>query len=168
MSLAVIRDTAPSQYPHRPPDLRGTVEELRRRNRRADEGRLAECLVTVLSEDADLLLEASRFIIEKISAAIDAQQRRQQAAPNTRQRAERKVTEQAAVAEIVEKVRLAVLDMTVMLVNGEMKKLRFVTGAELAGLGAAYTKLAAAIPPDAMLGECLTESEAAELLGSAS
>jgi hypothetical protein len=114
------------------------------------------------------VLQTCRFAVEKIGNAIEARQRRQQAAPSGRERAARKVTEQAAVAEIVEQVKATVLDLPSMLVNGEQKKLRFVTGGELAQLGTAYRRLAAAIPPDAMLGECLTEAEAAELLGSAS
>jgi hypothetical protein len=112
------------------------------------------------------VLQTCRFAVEKIGNAIEARQRRQQAAPSGRERAARKVTEQAAVAEIVEQVKATVLDLPSMLGNGEQK--RFVTGGELAQLGTAYTRLAAAIPPGAMLGECLTEAEAAELLGSAS
>jgi hypothetical protein len=168
MSLAIVRDAPPSPHLHRPPaDLRSVVEDLRRRHRRADEDELSQFLMTAVSEGDDLLLEVCRFAVGRTLMAIAAQQRRQQAAPNTRQRAERKIAETKAVAEIVERVKATVLDLPVMLINGETKKLRFTTGAELAGLGSAYTRLAAAIPPDAMLGECLTESEAAELLGSA-
>jgi hypothetical protein len=118
-------------------------------------------LVTVLSEDAALLLEASQFIIAKIGAALDAQQRRQQAAPNVRQRAERKVAETKAVAEAVAKVKMAVLDMVMPTLD---KPLRFCRGAEIAALGAGFQRLAAAVPPDAMIGEVWTDKEAAKLL----
>jgi hypothetical protein len=89
---------------------------------------------------------------------------RQQAAPNVRQRAERKVAERAAVAEIVEQVKAAVLDLPVTLANGETKKLRFTTGAELRELGSAYSKIAEKVGEDAMVGECMTEGEVRELL----
>lgn len=155
MSNLAIVSAATSPQPHHPPvDLRATVEELRRRHRRADEAELAELLVTRLAEDGDLLLEAATFVVNKTLMAIAAQQRRQQAAPNTRQRAERKVTEQAAVAEIVEKVKLAVLDLPITLMSGETKKLRFTTGSELAKLGSAYSRLAERVGADCLVGEC--------------
>jgi hypothetical protein len=166
-SLAVVHDTAPRQS--RPSmDLRTTVEDLSRRHRRAGPDKLAEMLVTVLSEDADLLLQASHFIVEKIGAAIDAQVRRREAAERRPSRAARRVAEKAIAEQVVEKVAVAVLDLPIVLLSGETKQLRFTTGAELAGLGSAYTRLAAAVPADVMLGEVLDDQQAAELWGSAS
>jgi hypothetical protein len=56
------------------------------------------------------------------------------------------------------------LDLPVTLLSGEVRKLRFVTGSALAELGSKYQKLAAAVPPEAMIGECLNESQVQELL----
>jgi hypothetical protein len=163
-NLAIVHNTA-SSHPHRPPaDLRTTVEELRRRHRRADTDELAERLTTLLSEDAALLLECSRFAIQRIGAAIDARVRRQQAAPSNRERTARRAADRAQVQEIVEQVKLAVLDMVITTLDGEPKRLRFATGKELAALGSGYQRLAERIGPDEMLGERMTESEVQALL----
>ena len=62
MGLAVVSNTTPSPQ-HRPtPDLRATVEDLRRRHRRADPDEIAQFLFTTLREDDDLLLEVCRFV----------------------------------------------------------------------------------------------------------
>jgi hypothetical protein len=166
MSLAIVHDT-PLQQSHHQADLSTVVADLRRRHRRANEDQLAELLATLLTEDGDLLLEAATFVVKKFVAAAEAQARRREAAPSGRERIARKVTEQAAVAEIVEKVKAAVLDLPVTLVNGEQNKLRFATGGELAQLGAAYQRIAERVG-DCMVGEVLTEAEAAALLAKSS
>ena len=68
---------------------------------------------------------------------------------------------QAIAANVKEQV---VLDMTITLINGEQKKLRFTTGGELAKLGSAYSRLAERVGADCLVGEVLTEAEAAALL----
>jgi hypothetical protein len=165
MGLAVVSNTTPSPQ-HRPtPDLRATVEDLRRRHRRADPDEIAQFLFTTLREDDDLLLEACRFVASKTLMAIAAQQRRQQAAPSGRERIARKAVERQEVQAIAAKVKeQVVLDMTITLINGEQKKLRFTTGSELAKLGSAYSRLAERVGADCLVGEVLTEAEAAALL----
>jgi hypothetical protein len=68
------------------------------------------------------------------------------------------------VAEAVAKVKMAVLDLPIMLVTGEAKKLRFCYGSELAALGSAYQRISAAVKPDEMIGERLCEREVRALL----
>jgi hypothetical protein len=165
-SLAIVSDTAPSKHPHPSQDLRSTVEALRRRHRHADAEELGQYLMTALSESDDLLLEACQFVCARISAAIDARARREAAPRDARTRAAKKAVEQAAMAEVVGKVRLAVLDLPITLVSGEVKKLRFTTGGELAQLGSAYQRLAAAVPTDVMLGEILSDQQPQELMQS--
>jgi hypothetical protein len=159
MSLALIRDNIPSTRRH--VDVCEVVEELRRQSPRAGADRIAALLAERIEEDHHLLISASRFIAEKVlAAAVTARQRRQQAIPTPRQRAERRVAEKAEVAKLAAKVReIAVLDMVI---NGT--QLRFMTGTEVARLGAGFTKLAERVPADAYVGECVTEAEAMELL----
>ena len=116
MSLAVVRDTALPLRPRRRQDVRQAVEKLRRRYPR-DGDRLAKALVDTLLDDRDLLLDVARFVIEKIAAVTETRQRISRAAPSPRERAARKVSEQAAVKEIAAKVKMLVLD-TIM-PNGE-------------------------------------------------
>jgi hypothetical protein len=159
MSLAVVRDTALPLRPRRRQDVRQAVEKLRRRYPR-DGDRLAKALVDTLLDDRDLLLDVARFVIEKIAAVTETRQRMSRAAPSPRERAARKVSEQAAVKEIAAKVKMLVLD-TIM-PNGE--KLRFCRGSEVAQWGAGFSLIAERVGPDCLVGEVLCERDVAELL----
>ena len=159
MSLAVVRDTALPSRQRRRQDVRQAVKGLRRRYPR-DGDRLAKALVDTLLDDRDLLLDVARFVIEKIAAIAETRQRMSRAAPSPRERAARKVSEQAAVKEIVGKVKeMVVLDL--IMPNGVA--LRFCSGTQMAGFGRAYGKIAERVG-DAMVGEVLVESEVKALL----
>jgi hypothetical protein len=56
-------------------------------------------------------------------------------------------------------VKESVLGMTI---GG--KVLRDMTGAEVARLGAGFTRLASRVPPGARVGDCLSESQVAALI----
>jgi hypothetical protein len=68
MSLAVVH-TAPAT--RRRIDVSSVVIELRRGHPRAGADRLAEMLVERLEEDRHLLLDAGRFLVEKILATAE-------------------------------------------------------------------------------------------------
>jgi hypothetical protein len=72
-NLAVVTEIAPSQRSRPPLDLRGTVAQLRKQHRRADEDALAEMLATTIMEDSGLLKEVCLFAVTKLSAALDAE-----------------------------------------------------------------------------------------------
>jgi hypothetical protein len=157
MSLAVVHTTAPAT--RRSVDVREVVAELRRRHPRAGEDRLVEMLVERLEEDRRLLLDAGRYLVQKVLAAAETRVRQSRAAPSPELRAERQAAEKAAVTALAAKVRGSVLDMLI----GE-KSLRDMTGAEVARLGVAFTRLASRVPPSARVGDCLSESQAAALI----
>jgi hypothetical protein len=82
-----------------------------------------------------------------------------------RQRVAREEAETATVREIAAKVKeLVALDMTVTLLDGTQKALRFCFGRELEQLGAAYQRIAERVGADVMVGEALTLAEAQELM----
>jgi hypothetical protein len=161
MSLAVVH-AAPTPPQHRPsPDLRTAVADLRKRYKRADADELAERLAVAVTEDGVLLKEACVFVVQKISSALDARVRRQQAAPSGRERIARKAAEREQVKATVAKVCAKVLDLTMPVLE---KQLRFCTFGEIGTLGGGFQRLAAAGPVDVMCGEILTDQQAAELL----
>jgi hypothetical protein len=67
MSLAVVHTAAPATRRH--VDIREVVAELRRRHPRAGEDRLVEMLVERLEEDRHLLVDACRYLVQKMLAA---------------------------------------------------------------------------------------------------
>jgi hypothetical protein len=161
MGLAVVSTTAPS--PHRHIDVREVIGELRHLHPRAGEGRLSELLAERLEEDRHLLLDASRILVHQIGASIAAAERLRRAAPTPRQRASRKAAEQAQVRAAVTKVKEAVL-LDLVMPNGIA--MRYCSGTQMAGFGAAYEKIAAKVG-DAMVGEVMVESEVKALLQAA-
>jgi hypothetical protein len=164
MGLAVVADTAPTSR-RRCVDVLEVIDELRRLRPKAGEETLAVMLTERLGEDPRLLLAASRALIRQSLASAAVGKRLRKAAPTPKARAARKVVEERAVAEIVGKVREQVaLDMTVMLLDGTRKALRFCLRRELSSLGAAYVRIAQRIGADVMVGEALTSAEAQELM----
>ena len=160
MSLAVVHNTMPAT--RRRVDIREVVEELHRRFPRMGPERLAERLVERLEEDRHLLLNAGRFLVERIITAVETRQRQSRAAPTPAQRTARRAQEVAQVTKLVEKVReVAVLDM--LMPNG--KHMRFCTGEEMAAFGTAYSRIAERVGA-AMVGEVMVEAEVCALLGS--
>jgi hypothetical protein len=143
--------------------IRAAVRELRKRQPRADERRLGQLLAQRIEDDGDLLEAGALYLAH--DAMVAEQARKSRAAPTPRARAARRVVEEKAVAEITAKAReIILLDTPVMLLSGERKLLRYCFGRELGQLGAAYSRIAAAVPPDAMIGEVLCEEQARELM----
>jgi hypothetical protein len=64
------------------------------------------------------------------------------------------------VQALAAKARAKLLDM-IMPMNG--KALRFCLSSEVAAWGGGFSRIAAAVPPARMIGECLTDQEAAAL-----
>jgi hypothetical protein len=165
MSLAIVHNTAAAAK-HRHVDVREVVEELRRRHPRAGEDRLAEMLVERLEEDRHLLLDAGRFLVERILAAVETRQRQSRAAPSPEQRTARKAVEREQVKTLVEKVKAAVLDTEI---GGT--KLRFHTPATVSHMSTGLARIAELATerggPDCLIGEVVCEREAVEVLGDA-
>ena len=158
MGLAVVaRDTAHATRRH--VDIREVVAELRRLHPRAGEDWLVEMLVERLEEDRHLLVDAGRYLVQRMLAAAETHVRQSRAAPSPELRAERQAIEKAAVTALAAKVRGSVLDMII----GE-KALRDMTGQEVAKLGAGFTRLASRIPAGARVGDCVNEAQAAALI----
>jgi hypothetical protein len=159
MSLAtVVRNTAPSpRQPHL--DLRAIVTDLRRKNKRANDTRIVELLQEMIEDDPVLLRCAVRFIVERMPAAR---------APSMSERVARqsaRTAEKVAVQAIAAKARQQiVLDTPITLLSGETKQLRFCLGSEIGQLGAAFGRIAERVGPTNMVGECLCEQEARQLL----
>jgi hypothetical protein len=163
MGLAVVaRNTVPGTSRHA--DIREAVAELHRCHPRAGANRLAEMLVEQMEEDRPLLLDAGRFLIEKILAAAETRARQSQAAPSPKERAARRVSERKTVQAIATKLRQTVL-LDSLMPNG--KPMRYCTGQEMSGFSAAYQAIATMVGPDCLVGEILVESQIRELLGSA-
>jgi hypothetical protein len=160
MALAAVSNISPSRRRSR--DVLQTVETLRRQNPRAGEDQLVELLADELYDDRGILLDAARFIICKAPAS--AKTKRPKATPRqcvTRVREAEKET----VRAIAGKVRdLVALDMTVTLLDGTQKALRFCLGSELEQLGTAYQRIAERVGADVMVGEALTSAEAQALM----
>ena len=56
------------------------------------------------------------------------------------------------------------LDLPIVLLSGETKQLRYVTGRELAELGGIYQAIAERVGPDNFVAEVLCERDVAELM----
>jgi hypothetical protein len=158
-SLAVV--STPQSRPRRMPDIGALVADLRRQHGKHASHVLSELLL----EDAALARAVAAFVVETLGRdgrGFTAAAPRRRAMPSARERAEHAVAEKAAVEKLVNRVKATVLDMEI---GGT--KLRFLTGAEVARLGAGFTKLAERVPADALVGEIVTEAEAAALMRAA-
>jgi hypothetical protein len=122
-----------------------------------------------LEEDRHLLLDAGRFLVERVLAIAETRQRQSRAAPSPEQRTARKVAEKVAVTKLAARVKATlVLDLPVTLIGGETKALRYMTKTELDQLGGFYVHLGARLEaPSEMCGERWTEGEVKALLGAA-
>jgi hypothetical protein len=151
-SLNVVPTSRPRH--RRPPDIGALVADLRRQH-----GKQANnALFQLLLEDEAVARALADFVCEKLVAAP----RRRRVMPSAKERAEHRAQDAVQVEKLVSRVKAAVLDMEI---GG--KKLRFHTGAEVAHLGAGFVKLAERVPSDCLVGEILTEHEAAALMRSA-
>ncbi len=146
--------TSPQQPPAPPAqdvDARRLVEVIRREHGDAGEDRLVELFVDYLKEHDEILLVLARRLVH---SALTAQRR-----------AERVVTdrgrEREQVRAIAKQIKIAVvLDMVTPL----GKRLRFLTGREVAACGDAFARIAQHVPDDSFVGEVLIESTARRLL----
>lgn len=158
MGLAIAHSTL--EPTRRRVDVRETVEELRRRHPRLGEDRLAEMLADRIEEDRHLLLDASHVLVRQVLAVMEGRERQRRVA-SAPMRAAREAVNRREVQAAVAKVKaLVVLDT--ILPSGKL--LRYATGSEVAALGEAYQRIAERVGPNAMVGELLTEAEAAELM----
>jgi hypothetical protein len=141
----------------------GAVKELRNRHPKVDERRVGQLLAERIENDDDLR-EASAHLLAH-DALAGERVHRQQHTSSPGQRAERQAVERVAVQKAAAKVKqIAILDMTVTLLSGAQKALRFCLGSEVAELGAAYSRIAERVGADNLVGEILTSGEAAELM----
>jgi hypothetical protein len=142
-----------------------SVKELRQQNVKADEQRIGQLLAELMEHDDDLRV-ASAYLLAH-DALVAERVARQRPTSTPRQRAERQATEKATVKRLAQKARERIwLDLPIVLLSGESKQLRYVTGRELVALGVAYAKIAERVGPDEMLGERLTEAEVKALLAA--
>jgi hypothetical protein len=140
--------------------VRDLIKELRAQYKRASEVELAKRLVDVLEDDHDALLMAAQFIVHVVKGEAARSRRR---AGGASHHAEHRVAVKTQAAKLAERVKATlVLDM---MIDGTA--LRFHTGASIARLGAGFIRLAEHVPADAYVGECVTEAEAASLMGAA-
>jgi hypothetical protein len=134
-------------------DVRAAVESLRRRHKAADNARIAELLLEMVDGDPALLCAAVRFVVDRIAV---------RARPTMHERVARqqaRTAEKAQVKVLVAQARGAVLDM---IIDG--RALRDLTGAEVGRLGAGFARIASRVPPGALVGAVLTESQVAALI----
>jgi ClpP class serine protease len=149
-ALAVIEHAQQSTPPR--VDERQVVEVLRREHG-DNEDALVTALVDYLREHDDVLAVLARRMVH---AAL-ATRRRSQRRPVDRAR------DQAEARSIAARFKAEiVLDITCP--NG--KKLRHCTGAECGLFGDMFARIAQHVPPGALVGECLLESEARKLLAA--
>jgi hypothetical protein len=126
-SLAVIYNVAPANR-QRQSDVNKVISGLHKQHPKAGTDRLAELLADELLDDRVLLSATARHLVERWRASSKTSQKLRKAAPSAKVRIARRVAETKAVAEAVAKVKMAVLDLPIMLVTGEAKKLRFCYG----------------------------------------
>jgi hypothetical protein len=158
MALAAVQAVLPPR--HRNCDVMKVIADLKKRNPRVGEAHLVELVADEIYDDRDLLLDASRYLVRK--ALVSKPKSAAKVTAIRRQRVAHQEAEKVAVEKLVEKVKVAVLDMEI---GG--KKLRFLTGAEVGRLGTGFAKLAEIVPADAYVGEVVTETQAAALMAGA-
>jgi hypothetical protein len=141
------------------------VGELRQQNMKADERRIGQLLAERMERDDDLR-EASAHLLAH-DALVAERVARQRPAPSPKQRIARKVASAKVVKQLAQKARERIwLDLPLMLLSGETKQLRYVTGRELAELGGAYQAVAVKVGDENMVGEVLVEAEVKALLSN--
>jgi hypothetical protein len=152
MALAVVSTSSSQSRHRRSPDVGAIVADLRRQHGK----QASRALFELLSEDEALARAVAAFVVEKLAAPAP----RRRVMPSAKERAEHQVAEKVAVRKIAEKVKETVLlDMMVTLLDGTQKALRFCLGRELEQLGAAYSRIAAQLGSDEMVGERFVEKD---------
>lgn len=155
-NLAVVQRVTPTKQIDDPKQaIAAIVAGLQASDPRADENALAFRLMEKLESDPQLLQAAAIVLVHAtmvLRRAVQQADRHRTPAARAHRREE--------VAALVVKAKAKLLDV-VMPMNG--KALRFCLSSECASWGGGFARLAAAVPPARMLGECLTDHEAAEL-----
>lgn len=157
MGLAVAHSTL--EPTRRRVDVREVVHDLHRRYPRMGEDRLAQMLAERIEEDRHLLLDASRLLVHQIFVVTETRKHQRKAA-SAPVRAARRVADQAEAKAIATKARQTIL-LDLIMPNG--KAMRFCSGTQMAGFGAAYAKIAERVG-EAMVGEVMVEAEVKALM----
>jgi hypothetical protein len=145
--------------------VRDLVEELRARYRRASKSELATRLVQRFEADDEALQIVAQFVVGVVLNESEVLRRRLANESPPGERTRRREQTQATAKMLAQKVREHIwLDMTVTLLTGKQKALRFCLGSEVAELGAAYGRIAERVGADCLVGEVLFERDVAELL----
>jgi hypothetical protein len=145
-----------------------TVGELRQQNLKADERRVAQLLAERMEHDDDLREAGAHLLAHDALVAERVHRQRSTSAPTPKQRVAHKVATAKAVKQLAQKARERIwLDLPILLLSGETKQLRYVSGRELAELGGAYQAIAERVGPDNFVGEVMVESEVKALLQAA-
>ena len=145
-----------------------TVGELRRQNVKADECRIGQLLAERMEADDDLREASAHLLAHDALVAERVLRQRSTTAPSPKQRVARKVATEKVVKQLAQKARERIwLDLPILLLSGESKQLRYVTGRELAELGGVYQAVAVKVGDENMVGEVLVEAELKALLQAA-
>jgi hypothetical protein len=156
-NLAIVEDFRPKVSGL--PNIRAVVGELR--GRHATD--LVAALMRRIEQDPEVLESAAQFIVATLSYEDAARERRRTSMPTRqvrmRHHVERVTAARAIAATVKATVKTAVLDTSI---NG--KQLRFFTGQEASRLGSGFSRLASRVPAGVLVGEVLTESQAAALV----
>jgi hypothetical protein len=159
----IRRSAAPRSWSDGRDAIRAAVRELCQGHPRAGEQQIGRLLAERLEVDGALLGAGAVYLAH--DALTTNRIQRGRSAPTQRARAARKTAEQAQVRATAAKAReIIMLDLPITLLTGESKALRYCLGRELAGLGAAYGRIAAMLQPGEMCGERLVEAQVRELL----
>ncbi len=139
--------------------MRVIVERLQLEHPGAGDTRLAELLIERMLEDRAVLEAAARYAIETAvpaRAGLDA--RLQLRSPRPEQRARERAEMRTAASAVAAKVVLLNLPMP----NG--KPMRACTGAEMAGFGAGYARIAEKVGTANLVGAVLSEAQVRPLM----
>ena len=135
--------------------IAGIIEGLQRREPSAGEDQIASLLATELEVDHDLLRAAAAVLVHSTITMRHAQEQTEKhRTPAARAHRREEVEKLAA------KAKAKLLDL-VMPMN--QKALRFCLSSEVATWGGGFARIAAAVPASRMIGEVLTDQEAAKL-----
>lgn len=131
------------------------VAEIRATHPQANEAELAQMLANRLRQDETEFVTACRRLVHGALITLGRLERAQRARRDTEE------DDQAETAALADLVRCKVLlDLTMP----NNKAMRFCTGADMAGFGEIYCRIASAVPPTMMVGEIMTESDVRALL----
>ena len=136
--------------------VRAAIEEITAKHPRAGDARLVEIFAERMLNDGDVRMAAAIFLVKAVGTQKGQRNRRATALEKTRREAEIR----ARVDVAVEAVKLRVLD----LVMPNSLTMRQCTGQQMVEFGGAYQRIGERIGPDRIVGQVLSEREAAAIL----